>query len=180
MLRGCSRGHRLRRSSPSLAQVMHTMKIRDLMTASVKSCGPRDSLNLAAQLMWEHDCGALPIVDDVGQVIGMITDRDVCMGAYTRGLPLVDIKVASCASHGIVTIREDESVDAAQALMQRHRIRRVPVVDPTGRPVGIVSMTDLARHARCAGLRGVHGLTPEEVVDTLAVVCAPARGAIDG
>ncbi|CAN5917199.1 CBS domain-containing protein [soil metagenome] len=118
-----------------------------MMTRGVRTCCPDDSLNSAAQLMWQNDCGCVPVVDSDGRAIGMITDRDICMAAYTQGQPLGDMLVASAASREIMTMRENESLDAAEALMQKHKIRRIPVVDADRRPVGIVSMNDLARHA---------------------------------
>jgi CBS domain-containing protein len=63
------------------------------MTQNPKTCGPSDTLNRAAQLMWENDCGCLPMADEGGRPIGMITDRDSCMCAYTRGLPLTGLQV---------------------------------------------------------------------------------------
>ena len=69
------------------------MKVAELMTRSVLAAHPQDSLARAAQMMWDHDCGALPVIDDSGRVLGMITDRDVCMAAYTQGRPLAEIPV---------------------------------------------------------------------------------------
>ena len=123
--------------------------------------------------MWEHDCGCIPVVDADGKVIGMITDRDICMASYTQGQPLTNMSVASAASHTIVTVRENERLDAAEALMQKHRIRRIPVVDANAKPVGIMSMNDLARHAQTKGPRHQDGLSAESIIRTLAAVCQP-------
>ncbi len=149
------------------------MNVSEMMTRGVRTCCPDDSLNSVAQLMWKNDCGCVPVVDAEGKAIGMITDRDICMAAYTQGQPLGNMRVASAASRVIMTMRENESLDAAEALMQQHKIRRIPVVDADGKPVGIVSMNDLARHAH----RGGHhhdGLSPESIVRTLAAVCQPS------
>ncbi|HVS11206.1 MAG TPA: CBS domain-containing protein, partial [Planctomycetota bacterium] len=69
------------------------MKVEQLMTRDVKACAPQDSLSRAAQLLWESDIGALPVVDSEGRVVGMVTDRDVCMAAYFKGRPLAEIRV---------------------------------------------------------------------------------------
>ena len=66
------------------------MKVGDLMTKDVKACSQHDSLNRAAQLMWENDCGSVPVVDSDSKVVGMLTDRDICMAAYTKGIALKD------------------------------------------------------------------------------------------
>src|SRR5690606_28351921 len=68
------------------------MQVRELMTRDVQVCGPRDDLNRAAQIMWDHDCGVVPVVDSERRPIGMVTDRDVCMAAYTQGKPLSAIR----------------------------------------------------------------------------------------
>ncbi len=148
------------------------MNVGEMMTHQVRTCSPSDSLNYVAQLMWENDCGCMPVVDREGKTVGMITDRDICMAAYTQGQPLTNILVASAASHGIVTVRQHESLDATETLMQKHQIRRIPVVDESGRPVGIVSMNDLARHAHRGGQRH-NGLSADSIVRTLAAVCQP-------
>ncbi len=72
------------------------MKIEKAMTKEVLSCSPSDSLNRAAQLMWEGDCGALVVVDkEHDRVVGMVTDRDICMGTYIQGIPLSEGSVSS-------------------------------------------------------------------------------------
>jgi CBS domain-containing protein len=149
------------------------MNVSETMTRGVRTCSPNDSLNDVARLMWENDCGCVPVVDADGKAIGMITDRDICMAAYTQGQPLGNMLASSAASHGVTTVRENESLDAAEAMMQKHQLRRIPIVDANGKPVGIVSMSDLARHSQ----RGEHhhdGLSPESIVRTLKAVCQPS------
>jgi Mg/Co/Ni transporter MgtE len=70
-----------------------TTNVRDLMTTAVRSCTTGDNLQRAAQIMWESDCGVVPVVDRDGRLVGMITDRDICMAAYTQGKPLSHIGV---------------------------------------------------------------------------------------
>jgi len=151
------------------------MKVAQLMSPGVQLCGPTDTLNRAAQIMWESDCGCVPIVDADGKAIGMLTDRDICMAAYTQGLPLAQIAVASAASRGVVAVGEQDSLDRAEHLMQKHQIRRLPVLDGEGRPVGILSMNDLARRAR-AGQREPE-LSATAIARTLAAVGESARQA---
>ena len=74
------------------------MKVMDAMTRSVAACNEEDTLNRAAQLMWEGDCGCIPVLDAGGDVRGILTDRDVCMAAYTQGLPLQQIPVRRAMS----------------------------------------------------------------------------------
>jgi CBS domain-containing protein len=124
------------------------MRVSDIMHREVRTCGQRDSLAHAAAIMWDHDCGSVPVVDDQGTIVAMITDRDICMAAYTRGQRLDEMTVGSAASHGVVTIGEDEGLDRVEALMREAQVRRLPVVDAQGKAVGIVSIGDLARRVR--------------------------------
>jgi CBS domain-containing protein len=120
------------------------MKITQIMSKNVHVCRPTDTLERAAELMWEHDIGALPVVDQVGRAIGMITDRDACMASYTRGEPLKNLPVSVAMSHQVVTCHPDDSYSDVAILMSKRKIRRVPVVDLKQRPIGIVSLSDLA------------------------------------
>jgi CBS domain-containing protein len=151
------------------------MNLDQLMTRSPRVCSIHDSLERAAQVMWEADCGAVPVVDDGGKAVGMITDRDICMAAYTQGRPLWQLPVGLAASRTVFCARERDSIEAVEATMRAHRIRRVPVVDDGGRPVGIVSLNDLARRAHTGHRNGTLGA--DAVVKTLATICSPSAGA---
>jgi len=109
------------------------MKVGELMTADAKACGPSDTLNRAAQLMWENDCGAVPVVDQQLRVIGMVTDRDICMAAYTQGRPLAQSRVESAMSHGAYTCAPGDDIASAEKLMCERQVRRLPVIDEEGR-----------------------------------------------
>jgi CBS domain-containing protein len=140
------------------------MLVGQTMTHWPQVCGPRDSLNRAAQIMWDHDCGCVPVVDPNNVPIGMITDRDVCMAAYTRGETLSSIFVEGAYSHGAVTVHDDDRVEQAEHLMSRYQVRRLPVIDKSGRLVGLLSIHDLAHKA---------ALAPECVRELLASICRP-------
>lgn len=124
------------------------MKARDLMNRSVNSCSIDDSLHDAARVMWESDVGAVPVVDDTHRVVGMITDRDICMAAYTQGRSLKDSKVSSAMSRRLVSCKPSASLADVEQLMSEEQIRRVPVVDEFGMLQGIVTLADIARHAQ--------------------------------
>jgi CBS domain-containing protein len=149
------------------------MNVFEVMTRRVFSCRPGDTLAAAAGVMWEHDVGCLPVLGDAGEVVGMITDRDICMAAYTRGARLEDLDVASVMSRGLHACAPDESVAKAEELMRLDRIRRTPVVDDRGRLVGILTLADLAREA-CHQKRCKHGEALDaEITSTLAAVSEP-------
>jgi len=151
------------------------MKISELMTRTVQVCRATDTLDHAAGLMWDHDIGVLPVVDEHGRVIGMITDRDACMAAYTCGGALRDIPVEIAMSRHVVTCGADDSDTAVAEVMARHKIRRVPVVDEAHRPIGMLSLNDLARtmaHGRDVPATAVAG--------TLAAICEHRDGVANG
>jgi CBS domain-containing protein len=149
------------------------MKIKDVMTRDVATCRPEDSTSQAARLMWEHDCGVVPVVDAQQRPVGMITDRDVCMAGYTTGRSLWDIKVGDVMSRSIQSCSLEDSVRAAELAMQRRHVRRLPVVDSAGKLVGLLSLSDIARRASKSNTRPDEGLELEKVGETLASVCQP-------
>ena len=134
---------------PSVEQ--ETMNVEDLMTLAPHVCRPKDSLHAAAQLMWRHDCGTLPVVDDDSHLVGMITDRDICMGGYIQHQSLTRLRVDQSMAHNVVTCRADDDIAAAAQVMAEHQVRRLPVVDGDDRVVGVLSLCDVVRAGR-AGL----------------------------
>lgn len=137
-----------------------------------RSCLPTDSLNEAARLMWEFDCGAVPVVDEAGTVVGIITDRDICMATYTRGQPLAGLSVASTMATDIAVASPRDSLETVAQLMRRRQVRRVPIVE-NGRLLGIVSVADIARHLEAeSGASSVLGV---ELAHTLSAISSPHR-----
>lgn len=150
------------------------MNVGALMSRDVFTCSVYDSLNEAARIMWEHDCGCVPVVDARGKVVAMVTDRDICMAAYTQGRPLYAIGVSTCASKKLVAVHEGDDLDDAEALMKEHQIRRVPVIDSNGYPIGILSVGDLARNARVL-VDDQSELCGDAIASTLAAVSEPSH-----
>ncbi len=149
------------------------MKVSDLMTKEVKACSQHDSLNRAAQLMWENDCGAVPIVDPDSKVIGMLTDRDICMAAYTKGIALKDASVASVMSRNVSVCNPSDNISAAAERMRERQIRRLPVVDKSQRLVGILSVSDIAcetERLRASKSRK-RPIKDGELIETLGAIC---------
>lgn len=146
------------------------MKVQDLMTREVHSCWPVDRLEDAARILWENDCGIAPVVDEFRKLVGVITDRDICMAAYTRGAALRDLTVASAMALNVQCCKPDDSLERAERTMQTHRLRRLPVVDDEGRVVGLLSISDIARTWARSGRFHTAAICAEEVADTLAAV----------
>jgi CBS domain-containing protein len=141
------------------------------MTVPVATCHVNDPMNVAAQRMWDRDCGALPVVTDDGVLTGMITDRDICMAALIHGKPLDELLVNNAMAHHVVAIRDDQSLSDAELLMMHHQIRRVPVVDHRGVPIGIITLTDIALECAQPDTKMQHG--PQKLARTLAAIGRP-------
>jgi len=151
------------------------MKIEEIMQRNVSVCRRDDSLNIAAKVMWENDCGCVPVITSNGNgaVIGMLSDRDICMAAYTQGKSLAEIPVTVAMAHSVLTCKPSDDLALAEAMMREARIHRIPVVDNNGAVVGIVSLTDIARNALSIGDGKVALGTQAEVTRTLAAICEP-------
>jgi CBS domain-containing protein len=152
------------------------MKVKDLMITDVKVCADYNSLNTAAEIMWDFDCGSVPVLDKGGHVIAMVTDRDVCMAAFFQGQPLSSIPVTTAMSKELYSCRPDDDLATAETLMREHSVRRLPVVDSNRRIVGILALNDLAREEeRERTMRLTAQISAAEVTRVLAAVCTPRR-----
>ncbi len=151
------------------------MRVREWMVPDPATCSPEAPLSEVARLMWEHDCGFVPVVEPgTDRVCGVITDRDVCMGAWSKGLPLAQIRVSESMSKVVHSCRPSDDVDAVHALMRREKVRRIPVVEEGGRIAGVVSLNDLARRASGATGRS-NDAERLRVGETLAAICQPRK-----
>jgi len=153
------------------------MGIEMWMSRPVVAVGLDADLGRAVQRMWDHDCGAVVVVDGDGRLAGIVTDRDACMAAYTQGRPLASIPVTTAMARDVASCRPDESAaDVMQRLAER-QIRRLPVVDAERRPIGVISLADLAR-ATSASSRGPGGQgASRQLSDCLAAITR-ARDAV--
>jgi CBS domain-containing protein len=131
------------------------MHVQDFMTTRVHRCMPDDSLADAAQLMWQHDFGCVPVCTSIGNgsehLVGILTDRDICMCALFQGKPLGELRVKQAMTTRLRCCGPDDTLEYAQKLMSDGQIRRLPVVNAERRLVGLVSLADLARGAATLG-----------------------------
>jgi CBS domain-containing protein len=146
------------------------MRVDRLMSQPAITCGESDTLNAAAHLMWTHDCGVIPVVNQSGRLVGIVTDRDLCMATYTQGRLLHWIPVSAVMTKHVCSCHAADSVKDAEALMSEKQVRRLPVIDEDGRPVGVLSLGDIARHA--AARRG-RRRAQRAVAKALAAICEP-------
>lgn len=144
------------------------MLVGSVMTPAPRTCTPEDTLDAAARWLWELDVGALPVVRG-DRPVGMLTDRDVCMAAYTQGRPLRELTVVQAMSRELHAARPEDDAARALRLMAERQVRRLPVVDQAGALVGVLSLADLEAEVE-AGRLDAKGLT-----SALAAITRPRR-----
>ena len=145
--------------------------VADLMRSPAVCCHIGDTLHQAAQLMWERDVGAVVVVDEHDRPLYLVTDRDVCIGAYTQGVSLWQSRVESLEPQPIISCSAEAGVAEARRLMEERGVRRIPVVDAAGAVVGIIGLGDLIREAATAAPKNrTRGLTPAQLAQTLSAV----------
>ena len=120
--------------------------------------------------MWDNDCGVIPVTDDDGRVVGMITDRDICMAAYIRGKAPQIIQVSEVMAKEVFSCNSDDLLSTAERIMNEKQVRRVPVLDGDNSLVGVLSLNDIARYA--VTTKKKNGLE-RDLVHTLARICQP-------
>jgi len=150
------------------------MKVRELMTREVATCLRDEDMNCAARIMWECDCGIVPVVDAERRVLGVITDRDVCMAAYTMGGALASLRIGDAMAKEVFSCSTEDTVEKALLTMRQTRVRRLPVVDGSGKLVGIVSINDVARAAALEHEARVPSLA-KDLVEALATISEPRK-----
>jgi len=149
-------------------------RVEDVMSRKVSSCSASDSLERAAHLMWENDCGCLPVCapsDGTDCTVGIITDRDICMHAFFSGKPLRELRVEQAMAKQLLTCHPDDTLDHAEKVMRGGRVRRLPVVDEQGALIGLISLADLACEAARESSKKSKDITERDVGDTLASIC---------
>jgi predicted transcriptional regulator len=147
-----------------------TMKVQDVMTKTVASCRADANLAAAAALMWDYNCGQLPVVDDQGTVTSVITDRDICIALGTRNQRASEVKVCEVICRPAVLCNADDDLRSALRTMAAERVRRLPVVDYQGALAGILSWEDVTLQARHHGDTDRPPVSFEDVMHTLRAI----------
>lgn len=118
-------------------------QVAEVMSRWPVTTSPDASMQQIAQMMEQHDCGDVLIVED-GMLVGIVTDRDIAVRAVARGLPLTTT-ARKVMTERVVAIRPHETADQALHLMSVHNVRRLPVIDADRHVLGLLSQVDLAR-----------------------------------
>lgn len=125
------------------------MQVRQAMSPEPAVCTPTTGLQEVAQMMVEHDCGAIPVVEsqDNRKPVGLVTDRDIACRAVAQGRNPLEMKAGDCMSTPVVTVGSETSLEDCSQLMEEKQVQRVVVVDEAGACRGIVAQADVAAHA---------------------------------
>ena len=153
----------------AVGQRADSIRVHEVMTRDVSAVRPQDPIVHAARVMRDEDCGALPVVDGYGRVLGMITDRDITCRVVAEGRNLRTARVDDCMTDEVFACDVDSSIEECMEKMSRHKIRRLLIVDDRDRLAGIVSQSDLARHA---GINRVPGQRAA-VADVVSAISEP-------
>lgn len=152
------------------------MIVKEVMSQEITTCHPDATLESAAILMWDGDCGTVAVVDDEGKVTGIITDRDICMAVALQHKAASEIQVHEVMSRHLFTCQPENDIMSALKIMSFQRVRRLPVTNDSGHVEGIISIEDLIARAE-RGRRGIQ--TPElsydDTMTTLKAICRPRK-----
>lgn len=148
------------------------MNVSELMTPNATTISPNARMDQAVKMMAEHDIGCLPVTDDDQRVVGIVTDRDICLAAADRDVPMSALPVSDAMTKEVVAVTPSTPIDHAERLLRERQLHRLPVIDEDQRAIGMISLNDLAQAA--AAQRGQSeshdGVTPRDVGQTVAAI----------
>jgi CBS domain-containing protein len=155
------------------------MKVREVMTRPAVTCAPTTDLVSCARKMWDGDFGFLPVVSERGQVVGVVTDRDICMAVAMQDRRPSDIPAREVMTREARCCSVDDTIDAVMHIMRDQQVRRLPVTNAEGVLQGVVSVNDLALSVSEPGVRSkAAGIPPAEVLTTVRAI-AHHRATVD-
>jgi CBS domain-containing protein len=144
------------------------MKVFEVMTIDVGFCHPEDNLTRAAQIMWERDCGIVPVVTAEKHVVGVITDRDICIAAATRNRRAVSIKAGEMNFRPVKACAMEDDVKDVLRRMRKYKIKRLCVTNQDKELLGIISLSDILLKA------GEKKSVRKLIFSTLEAIARPA------
>ena len=146
------------------------MKVKDIMMGTPHYCQPETNLGAATELMWNANCGFLPVESSDGKVIGVITDRDICIALGTRNRPAGEVTVAEVLTGKLYSCSPDDDIHMALQTLKEATVCRLLVVSQDGTLVGVLSMDDILQRAEPGGLGKEPELSNDEVVRTIRAI----------
>ncbi len=140
------------------------MKVSEVMTKSPAYCRADTSLGAAAEIMHKRNCGFLPVLSPQENVVGVITDRDMCIAMATRNRLPDHVRVQEICSVGPYSCHPDDDVRTAMETMAEKKVRRLAVIDDAGKLEGVLSLDDIILHATS---QARSSLSPKYIVNIL-------------
>jgi len=156
------------------------MKVEQLMHSEARHVTPDTDLARAGRLMAEVGCGVLPVVDERQRVVGIVTDRDICLALARRDQRPSDIGVRQVMVREVHACAEGDDVRHALGTMARFKVRRLPILGPDGSLRGILSLDDIALHAHAGITGGFDEVLDNDVARTLGAICEHQLPALAG
>jgi signal-transduction protein with cAMP-binding, CBS, and nucleotidyltransferase domain len=150
---------------------LEKVRAHEVMTRSVIAVQPDDTVQRAAQLMTDSNCGALPVVDNSSRLIGIVTDRDLTVRSTSLGMDPLQAQVEECMTHGSIACHANDTLKDCMLHMSRHQIRRLPIINDHTQVIGILSQADLARYIGAYPVRGMRNA----MADVLTAVSEPTH-----
>lgn len=150
------------------------MRVHQLMSQPPESCRPSSDLAAVAMIMWRQDCGIVPVVDQDDRLLGVVTDRDICMAVATRHRRAEELTAAEVMHTPVISVESHQDVREAMRLMAENQIRRLPVLYEDGRIAGMLSANDLMLEIRLWSRSGSEPTT-HDVIEMLRAISAHPR-----
>jgi CBS domain-containing protein len=150
------------------------MKVRDVLTEPATCCQPDTNLAVASALMWEKDCGVLPVLNETGELAGILTDRDICIALGTRNKLPSEITAREVMGISPLICKPADDIRSALQIMREAKVRRLPVVGENGVVEGVVSISDIVLSARrgFAVAGTASGVSNGDLVTALQTICS--------
>jgi len=148
------------------------MKVADMMAKPPAYCSPQTNLAAAVEILWRQNCGILPIVDSEEKVLGLVTDRDICVALGTRNRLPSDMTVGEVTSGKVIACKPDDDIRGALATMAEAKVRRLPVIDAEGKLQGVLSVDDVVLRTETGTIKGDSELSFEDLANTLKILYA--------
>lgn len=152
------------------------MTVRDVLTERVATCQRGTNLAAASALMWENDCGVLPVLTETGELAGILTDRDICIALGTRNRLPSEVTVREVMGTSPSICKPTDDIRSALQTMRAAKVRHLPVVDENGVLEGVVSISDIVLSARRGFLTAgsATGVSNGELITALQAICSRA------
>ena len=146
------------------------MKVKEVMMGTPYYCQLDTNLGSATELMWNGNCGFLPVIGAEGKIAGAVTDRDLCIALGTRNRLPGEVKIREVMSHRLFACSAGDDVHAALEIMKEGGVRRLPVLGEDGALVGVISIDDVLLRAAPGSIGVKPELSTEEVAKAFRAI----------